>query len=80
MGQKTAITNAKSKSKKIFLGGEIKQKEIKLGPHRGPLKGPPPGGKKLEGSKKADFKGKIEDQKMFSRGRNKAERDQIGTP
>ena len=37
----------KTKSKKHFLGAEIKQKEIKGGPHRGPPKdGPPPGDKK----------------------------------
>ena len=29
LSQKTAINLAKSKSKKCFLGGEIKQKEIK---------------------------------------------------
>ena len=47
-GQKWADTPRKLKSKKHFPGADIKQKEIKLGPHRGPPKdGPPPGDKKV---------------------------------
>ena len=47
-GQKWADTPRKLKSKKHFPGADIKQKEIKLGLHRGPPKdGPPPGDKKV---------------------------------
>ena len=38
-GQKWAETACKFKWKKLLLGPEIKQKEIKLGPHRGSPKG-----------------------------------------
>ena len=62
------------KSKKHFLGVDIKQKEIKGGPHRGPPKdGQPPGDKITEGGGKGtvffDFPGKIFVCTLFGKNR-----------
>ena len=46
---------------------DIRQKEIKLGPHRGTFKGPPQGDKKFFSPKNGDYQGKIETKKTFSR-------------
>ena len=64
LGQKTAITNPKSKSKKCFLGGDIRQKEIKLGLHRGP-QGSTSGGQKTSGVKKRRLPLANRNQKSF---------------
>ena len=44
-GQKRTITSSKFKSKKLFLGEEIKQKETQMGPHRGSEDDPATGDK-----------------------------------
>ena len=82
-GQKWADTASKLKSKKHVLGSDIKQKEIKGGPHRGPPKdGPPPGDKKKRGQKWADAASKLKSKKLFldHHRHNKTERNQIGIP
>ena len=75
LGPKRTITCTKLKSKKLFLGEEIKQKETQMGPHRGSQDDPATGDKKFQGSKKDDYQLKIEIKETFSRGRNKTVRD-----
>ena len=75
MVQKRTITIPKLKSKILFLGEEIKQKEIQMGPHRGSQDDPARGIKKITRSIKDDYQLLIEKKKCFSRGRNKPERD-----
>ena len=46
-GQKWADTASKLNSKKVFLGVDIREKEIKLGPHRCTTKDGPPSGEEV---------------------------------
>ena len=46
-GQKRTITSSKLKSKKLFLGEKIKQKEAQMGPQRASQDDPATGDKKI---------------------------------
>ena len=78
-GQKRAPTYRVFEIKKLFPSGTIKEKEIKLGPHTGPLKMVPPRGiKKYRGQKRAPTYGVFEIKKLFPRGTIKEKEIKLG--
>ena len=60
------ITILKLKSKKLFLGEEIKQKETQIGAYRGSLRLIPPRGlKKIRGQKRTITSSKLKSKKLL---------------